>query len=171
MSHISERANRGYRARWLDPDGRERSRTFTRKAQAERHLATVDGPSYQHTPWLSRLPMGRDASLTGRPQQTRVASLISKHVDGTQIGSMRLAAVRPSQVQAQGQRPIPSSLTWHAAASGGDSAVHLRSGRPRSARGVQPRTGPSMPHFGARAKRPVVRGAGAGVGSGNANTE
>jgi integrase len=38
--------------------------------------------------------MGRD----GSPPQTtatRVASLISKHIDGTKIGSMRLAAVRP----------------------------------------------------------------------------
>jgi hypothetical protein len=70
---------------------------------------------------------------------TRVASLISKHIDGTKIGSMRLAAVRPSQVQAWGQRPIPSSLTWHAEASCGSAAVHLRSGRPRSTRGVQPR--------------------------------
>jgi integrase len=32
---------------------------------------------------------------------TRVASLISKHIDGTKISSMRLAAVRPSQVQAR----------------------------------------------------------------------
>ena len=43
MSHIQKRADRRYRARWLDPDGRERSRTFTRKADAERHLAAVEG--------------------------------------------------------------------------------------------------------------------------------
>jgi hypothetical protein len=43
MSHIQKRADRRYRARWLDPDGRERYRTFTRKADAERHLAAVEG--------------------------------------------------------------------------------------------------------------------------------
>jgi hypothetical protein len=43
MSHIQKRADRRYRARWLDPDGRERSRTFARKADAERHLAAVEG--------------------------------------------------------------------------------------------------------------------------------
>jgi hypothetical protein len=43
MSHIQKRADRRYRARSLDPDGRERSRTFTRKADAERHLAVVEG--------------------------------------------------------------------------------------------------------------------------------
>lgn len=47
MSHIQKRADRSYRARWLDPDGRERSRTFTRKADAERHLAAVEGAKCQ----------------------------------------------------------------------------------------------------------------------------
>jgi hypothetical protein len=36
ISHIQKRADRRYRARWLDPDGRERSRTFTRKAEGGR---------------------------------------------------------------------------------------------------------------------------------------
>ena len=39
----SKQADRRYRARWLNPDGRERSRTFTRKADAEQHLAAVEG--------------------------------------------------------------------------------------------------------------------------------
>ena len=43
MSHIQKRADRRFRARWLDLDGRERSLTFTRKADAERHLAAVEG--------------------------------------------------------------------------------------------------------------------------------
>ena len=41
MSHIQKRADRRYRARWLDPDGRERSRTFTRKAERS-DLAAVE---------------------------------------------------------------------------------------------------------------------------------
>jgi hypothetical protein len=42
MSHIQSAPERMYTARWLGPDGRERSRTFTRKAEAERHLAAVE---------------------------------------------------------------------------------------------------------------------------------
>jgi len=42
MGHITKRSGH-YRARWLDPDGRERSRTFSRKADAERHLTAVEG--------------------------------------------------------------------------------------------------------------------------------
>jgi hypothetical protein len=43
MGHIQKRADRRYRARWLDPDGKERSKTFTKRSDAERHLATVEG--------------------------------------------------------------------------------------------------------------------------------
>jgi integrase len=108
MSHIQKRADRSYRARWLDPDGRERSRTFTRKADAERHLAAVEGAklSGAYVSDANPVTVGEYARQWAgtRPHRpttaTRVASLISKHIDGTKIGSMRLAAVRPSQVQA-----------------------------------------------------------------------
>jgi hypothetical protein len=38
----SKPADRRYRACWLDPGSRERFRTFTREADAERHLAAVE---------------------------------------------------------------------------------------------------------------------------------
>ena len=72
--------------------------------------------------------MGRDASP---PADQGVASLISKHIDGTKIGSMRLVAVRPSQVQAwvsdRSQVLSPGTLRLLMALF----AVHLRSGRPK----------------------------------------
>jgi hypothetical protein len=43
---------------------------------------------------------GQGRVPTGPTTATRVAPLISKHIDGTKIGSMRLAAVRPPHVQA-----------------------------------------------------------------------
>ena len=42
MSHVERRDKDRWRARYIGPDGRERSRTFTRKVDAERFLATVD---------------------------------------------------------------------------------------------------------------------------------
>src|SRR5207237_1280350 len=42
MSHIQRRGKDRWRARYIGPDGRERSKTFTRKVDAERFLATVD---------------------------------------------------------------------------------------------------------------------------------
>ncbi len=42
MSHIERRADKRYRARYRGPDNRERSKTFTRKIDAERFLAAVE---------------------------------------------------------------------------------------------------------------------------------
>ena len=97
---------------WLDPDGRDRSRTFTRRADAERHLAVVEGAKLSGTyvgdanpvtvaeyarQWVRR--------RSHRPTTaTRAVSLISKYIDGTKISYMRLAAVRP-------QRCRPGSAT------------------------------------------------------------
>jgi hypothetical protein len=61
MGHVQKRAERKYLARWVDPDGRERAKTFTRKADAERHLAAVEGANLAgayvnyavRRPWLS----------------------------------------------------------------------------------------------------------------------
>jgi integrase len=42
MAHVEKRAQGRWRARYRAPDGRERSRTFDRKVDAERWLATVE---------------------------------------------------------------------------------------------------------------------------------
>src|SRR3954467_13027709 len=42
MAHVERRGNGRWRARYRTPDGRERSKTFTRKADAERFLAIVE---------------------------------------------------------------------------------------------------------------------------------
>ena len=108
MSHVQKRADRRYRARWLDPDGRERSRTFTRKADAERHLAAVEGAklSGAYVNDANPVTVGEYARkwAANRPHRqttaTRVESLISKHIEGTTIGDKRLSAVRASEIQA-----------------------------------------------------------------------
>jgi hypothetical protein len=108
MSHIQKRADRRYRARWLDPDGRERSRTFTRRAGAERHLTAVEGAklsgahvSDANPVTVSEYARQWAATRPHRPTTAvRVASLIDKHIDGTKIGARRLSAVRNSEVQA-----------------------------------------------------------------------
>src|SRR5438270_783876 len=42
MAHIQRRAKDRWRARYIDPNGYERSRTFSRKVDAEKFLATVE---------------------------------------------------------------------------------------------------------------------------------
>ncbi len=41
MAHIEKRGPKRWRARYTDPDGRERSQTFERKIDAERFLTSV----------------------------------------------------------------------------------------------------------------------------------
>jgi hypothetical protein len=137
MGHIQKRAERKYRARWLDPDGRERSKTFTRRSDAERHLAAVEGAKLAgaYIDLTRRTPVAQYARqwAATRPHRsttaTRVASLIGKHIDGTSIGAQRLVAVRPPEVQAVGGGPRPRALSGDAAAPGGPSPVGLQRGR------------------------------------------
>ena len=43
MAHVSKRSDRpGYIARWVDPDGGERSKSFARKIDAEKHLTLIE---------------------------------------------------------------------------------------------------------------------------------
>jgi integrase len=110
MGHIQKRADRKgkYRARWLDPSGRARSKAFTRRSDAERHLAAVEGAKLtgtyiDHTDRTTLTDYARHWAATRPHRETtarRVASLIDKHIAGTRIGSQRLAAIRPSEVQA-----------------------------------------------------------------------
>jgi integrase len=107
MGHIQKRADRRYRARWLDPDGRERSKTFTRLESARRHLTAVEGAklnrSYIQESKITVAEYARQWAKTRPHRQTtadRIAYLIGKHVDGTSLGDRRLSAARPSEVQA-----------------------------------------------------------------------
>jgi hypothetical protein len=87
---------------------RQGERRMVEVADAERHLAAVEGAklsgayvSDANPVTVSKYARQWAGTRPHRPTTaTRVASLISKHIDGTKIGSMRLAAVRPSQVQA-----------------------------------------------------------------------
>jgi integrase len=122
MGHIQKRGDRKYQARWLDPDGRERAQTFTRKAEAERHLASVEGAK------LAGTYVDRSNTITvseyakqwaaTRPHRestaARTATLIKTHIGAVPLGSRRLVAVRPSEVQAwateRSRRLSPSTL-------------------------------------------------------------
>lgn len=80
----TDRYGRGdrWRARYLDPAGRERSQTFARKLDAERFLATVETDKLRGayldpqagrpagSPWTTSTQSGRNVSC-GRPTPAR----------------------------------------------------------------------------------------------------
>jgi hypothetical protein len=91
MGHIQKRADRRYRARWLDPDGRERSKTFNRRSDAERHLSAVEGAKLtgayvDQTSKVTVAEYARQWAATRPHRQStadRIASLTSTHIEGT----------------------------------------------------------------------------------------
>jgi len=46
---------RRWRARWLEPDGRERSQSFDRRADADRHIKAVEGDKLRGPTYRRRL--------------------------------------------------------------------------------------------------------------------
>ena len=61
MAHIEKRGRGRWRARYRDPSGRELSKTFTRRADAERFLALTEADK-AHGSWIDpaagRTPFG-----------------------------------------------------------------------------------------------------------------
>ncbi len=106
MAHVEKRGDKRYRARWT-VDGRERSKTFTRKADAERFLATVQADllrgSYVDPHDRTTVAAYARQWAAGRPHRPataqRVRQTIETHIAGTSLGDRRLASIRPSDVQ------------------------------------------------------------------------
>src|SRR6266852_4752694 len=108
MSHIQRRGKDRWRARYLDPEGRERSKTFTRRIDAERFLATVDADLVrgewidprlgQKTfgQWVEEFESSRvDLEATTRAQH---AACLRNHLLPC-FGNKRLAAITEMQVR------------------------------------------------------------------------
>src|SRR5882672_3786225 len=109
MAHIQKRGPRRWVARYEDPDGRERARSFDRKTDAEKFLTTVqhqvntgayvDPRSGKITisTWAQQWIDGRaDLAPTVR---SRYRQIINTHID-PRWGSVELGRVSHAQVQA-----------------------------------------------------------------------
>jgi len=105
---VGKKSNGRWYARWRDPDGRQRARTFDRKLDADRWLATVvvDTLAGRYVdPQAGRLTVGGyvDGWVEGQPWRpsTRASreAVIATRIVPT-FGSTPLAAVRTSDVRA-----------------------------------------------------------------------
>lgn len=104
----SQRPQHPWRARYRGPDGRERSRSFSRKIDAERFLATVevdkargewtDPRLGQQTfgVWCLRWEAGR--LHVGQATRERDASILRNHVL-PEFGNVPLAAIQAAQIR------------------------------------------------------------------------
>lgn len=111
MGSVEKRIRDGkpvYLARWRDEENRQRAKSFTKKGDAERFVAGVvsDLASGRYIDPHDRTTVAEyartwAAGRVHRPSTARrAAGLIDVHIAGTRLGGQRLAAVRPSEVQA-----------------------------------------------------------------------
>ena len=111
MASVEKRSRDGrvtWQARWRDPAGRQRKRTFTRKTDAERYLATVEADKLRGAyldPAAGRLTFGDYALEWAAIQHHRPSTVdqVERHLRRQVLpvlGDRPLGAVRPSEVQA-----------------------------------------------------------------------
>lgn len=107
MAHV-ERSGRRWRARYRTPEGQARSRTFDRRADADRFLATVEADKARGSwvdPLDGRRTLGDYAAEWQRLQVHRptTAAQVETHLRRHVLpyfGDRTIAAIRPSEVQA-----------------------------------------------------------------------
>lgn len=122
IDRVSKPTGAVYVARWRDPEGRQRKKSYPKKGDATRFLATVDADALRGSyvdphDRTTLIAYAREwaAARPHRPTTARrVSSLIETHIAATRIGNRRIAAVLPSEVQAwasdRAQVLAPSTL-------------------------------------------------------------
>ncbi len=96
-------------ARWRDPGGRQRARSFRRRGDAERHLTAVTADLHRGVyvdPAAGKVTVAEVARAwaAARPHRRSTAAgvrtTISRHIAGAPIGAVPVAKLRPSDCQA-----------------------------------------------------------------------
>lgn len=122
MSSVKRRPDGVWRARYRDQTGREYSKHFARKTDAEHWVtkqtaSVLRGDHVDPTNKTTVLEYARTWAAA-RPHRAstarRTKGLIDNHIAGTPLGARRMGSVRPSEVQAwvsgRGQVLSPATL-------------------------------------------------------------
>ena len=112
MGHVGRRVRNGrviYRVRYRGPDGRERSRNFKRKADAENYLTTVEGaklagtwtdPTHGKVTFAAWLEAWWETAADLRPSTTARDRSYFTSMVLPRFGTTPLAAIKQRDVQA-----------------------------------------------------------------------
>jgi hypothetical protein len=107
MAHIRKLGERRYQARWVDPDGRECSKIFSRRTDAEDKIKEVEhskleGSYIDHKNPLTVAQYAKQWSTTSSSLDHSDSGQIHDRqpLAGTRLGGRRLSPVRTSEVQA-----------------------------------------------------------------------
>jgi integrase len=98
----------GHRARWRDPDGRQRKKQFRLKREAEKHVTEMESSKARGAyidlndrTTVAQAVRRRIDSMNYRENTaTNRESQLTTHIEGTRLGGMRLVQVRRSDIQA-----------------------------------------------------------------------
>lgn len=111
MASVEKRIRDGsttWLARWRDPDGRQRKRSFPRKVDADRFLTTVEhgiltgsyvDPAAGKVTFRAYAEQWRAAQVHRPTTMAHVETMLRRHAYPV-LGDRPLAAIRPSEVQA-----------------------------------------------------------------------
>lgn len=107
MAHLEKRGPSRWRARYRDPDGRERSRTFGRRVDAERWLSTIETDILRGAyidPAAGQVTFAEYANAWRSVQVHRPSTedLVERHLRRHLVpffGHRPLGSVRPTEVQ------------------------------------------------------------------------
>lgn len=159
MGHIQKRRrgqSQDWRARYIAPDGRERSKSFARKIDAERFLAEIEVDKARGTwtdPALAEIDFGEWAATwmcttTHLKPKTRRGydSMLRNHILPT-FGAVRICDIRPVAVRAWLSQLMAKGLS----ASSSRQAFHLFGSIMRAA--VEDGRIPSSPCIGIKLPR------------------
>src|SRR5437879_2454121 len=127
MGHVQRRAGNRWRARYVGPDGREHNKTFGRKIDAERFLATVEVDKLRGEwvdPRRGRQTFGEwasefEASRVGLQRTTQAQHSVALRTHILPVfGSRPLASITPMDVRSFAARLVaegmaPSYVTKH----------------------------------------------------------
>ena len=122
MAHVEKRGPQRYRARYRAPDGRERSKTFVRRIDAERWLTTQESSKLSGAwvdPSLGRTTLCEwsekwEASTANLRPTTRELNLdILRNYLLPRFGGFRLAEIRPTDVRTMVAEELFANLAVH----------------------------------------------------------
>ncbi|MGH2827713.1 MAG: tyrosine-type recombinase/integrase [Actinomycetota bacterium] len=108
MGHIQKRSKDRWRARYTGPDGRERSRTFKRKIDAQRYLSTVENAMLRGEwidPERGRVTFGEwaerwfDTTVTLKPKTRLSYASLLRNVIMPTFEEIPLARIQPLDVK------------------------------------------------------------------------
>src|ERR1700676_2615588 len=121
MSSVHRESNGSWRARYRNPEGRDRSRNFARKIDAERFLVSIEhskqtggyvDPSEGKITFMSYAEEWRSGQMHRKGTEAQIETNLRLHVY-PRIGHRAIASIRQSEIQGLVRSMIEGEGTGH----------------------------------------------------------